>query len=213
MTRNDGRGDRVAMLGHVPQRSAPGRRPVTTRDRISAVAIDLFTERGFDETSVDDIADAAGIARRTLFRYYPSKNAVPWGDFDTHLDAMRDLLADIPAELPIADALVRALVAFNEVPPGDRENHRRRMSLLLGVPALQAHSMLMYADWRQVVAEFCARRMGVDAAAHRPQTIGWLCLGTALAAYEQWLADPDADLTVLIIDGGRVLVDGIAALH
>lgn len=57
--------------------------------------------------------------------------------------------------------------------------------------------MLMYADWRQVIAGFCAARLGIDADGHLPQTIGWLCLGTALAAYEQWLAAP-ADLIELI---------------
>ena len=48
-------------------------------DHITDVALDLFASRGFDEVSVDDIAQAAGIARRTLFRYYSSKNAIPWG--------------------------------------------------------------------------------------------------------------------------------------
>ncbi|MGV9858582.1 mycofactocin system transcriptional regulator [Gordonia sp. NPDC003425] len=194
-------------------RAAPGRRPITTRAQISAVAIDLFTQRGFDETSVDDIADAVGIARRTLFRYHPSKNAIPWGDFDAHLDDMRALLTAIPAELPIADALTEALVSFNRVPADQTGSHRRRMSLLLGVPALQAHSMLMYAEWRQVVAEFCAARLGLAEGHHIPQTIGWLCLGTALAAYEQWLADADADLTALIVDGCTTLSDGLRALH
>ncbi|MBD0324248.1 MAG: TetR family transcriptional regulator, partial [Aldersonia sp.] len=56
-----------------------GRRPATTKDRISAVGIELFTEQGFDETSIEQIAEAAGIARRTFFRYFPSKNALPWG--------------------------------------------------------------------------------------------------------------------------------------
>ena len=85
--------------------ASPGRRPITTRDEISTIAIDMFTEAGFENTSVDDIADAAGIARRTLFRYYPSKNAICWGDFDAHLDEMRTLLSEIPAHLPIAQAL------------------------------------------------------------------------------------------------------------
>ncbi len=59
-----------------------GRRPPSTsREGLSAVGIELFRERGFDETSVDEIAEAAGIARRTFFRYFPSKNAVPWGRF------------------------------------------------------------------------------------------------------------------------------------
>lgn len=203
------RSDSPATVG---RRTPAGRRPLTSRAQISAIAIDLFAERGFDETSVDDIAEAAGIARRTLFRYYPSKNAVPWGDFDAHLDVMRALLAHIPTELPIADALLEALVSFNRVPPAEQDSHRRRMALLLGVPALQAHSMLMYADWRHVIAEFCATRLGVSEHDHLPQTIGWLCLGAALAAYEQWLADPNSDLERLIAEGGRTLAQGVGAL-
>ncbi len=83
------------------------------------------------------------------------------------------------------------------------------MQLLLGVPSLQAHSMLMYADWRHVIAEFCAHRLGLDEGDHLPQTIGWLCLGTALAAYEQWLAHPDADLDALIRAGCATLAAGL----
>ena len=74
-----------------------GRRPATTKDRISEVGLTLFASRGFDDTSIDDIADAAGIARRTFFRYFPSKNALPWGDFDVHLGQMRRDLLDIHA--------------------------------------------------------------------------------------------------------------------
>ncbi|MGC4936067.1 mycofactocin system transcriptional regulator [Gordonia sp. DT30] len=193
--------------------TASGRRPRTTRAQISAIAIDLFTTVGFEETSVDDIADAVGVARRTLFRYFPSKNAIPWGDFDAHLNDLRAMLAEIPAGLPIAEAVTRALIAFNAVPDPMLDSHRRRMQLLLGVPSLQAHSMLMYADWRQVIAEFCAHRLGLADDDHLPQTIGWMCLGTALAAYEQWLADADADLEELIRAGCRVLANGVAALH
>ena len=191
----------------------PGRRPVTSHAQISTIAIDLFTRKGFDETSVDDNAEAAGIARRTLFRYFPSKNAIAWGDFAAHLDAMRTRLTLIPDDLPIADALRQALVTFNEIPDGELDNHRRRLRLLLEVPALQAHSMIMYADWRQVIATFCAARLGADSNEHLPQAIGWLCLGTALAAYEQWLADPGADLLALIEAGSDLLADGVGALH
>ena len=52
------------------------RRRSTTQDHITDVSLDLFASRGFDEVSVDDVARAAGIARRTLFRYYSSKNAI-----------------------------------------------------------------------------------------------------------------------------------------
>ncbi|MFT3900855.1 MAG: mycofactocin system transcriptional regulator [Gordonia sp. (in: high G+C Gram-positive bacteria)] len=191
------------------------RRPVTTRTRISDLAIDLFDRNGFDDTSVDDIAAAAGIARRTLFRYYPSKNAIAWGDFDVHLDDMRTLLDTLPDDLPLADALGQALVAFNDVPEEEAARHRRRMRLLLTVPALQAHSMLMYADWRATIATYAAGRLRQGAADYEPQLIAWLALGTALAAYDQWLADPDepsaARLRSLLVEGSRLLSVGIDA--
>ncbi|QKT08228.1 mycofactocin system transcriptional regulator [Gordonia sp. X0973] len=191
------------------------RQPITTTTRISEVAIDLFDRHGFEETSVDDIAAGAGIARRTLFRYFASKNAVAWGDFDVHLEQMRRLLDSLPNSLPLAEALATALVEFNDLPESEAPLHRRRMTLLLTVPALQAHSMLMYGDWRQAIAGYAARRLRGHPDEHLPQLIGWLALGTALAAYEQWLAD-DTDpsarrLRELLVEGSSLLAVGIDA--
>ncbi len=75
----------MVRCGRTPSTGLAGGAP-RRWDHITNVAIDLFAARGFDEVSVDDVAEAAGIARRTLFRYYPSKNALPWGDFDAHLE-------------------------------------------------------------------------------------------------------------------------------
>ncbi len=166
-----------------------GRRRSTTWDQLSNVAIDLFADRGFDAVSVDDVAHAAGIARRTLFRYYPSKNALPWGDFDAHLDRMRDQLDHLDPRVPIGDALRTALLAFNTFDETETARHRRRMRVILQTAELQAYSMTMYAGWRAVVAAFVARRMGVDAGDLVPQTVAWTMLGVALSAYEHWLAD------------------------
>ncbi|WP_433606680.1 mycofactocin system transcriptional regulator [Prescottella agglutinans] len=182
-----------------------GRRPTTTRDRIAAVGIDLFAARGFDDTSVDDIAEAAGIARRTFFRYFPSKNAVPWGDFDAHLTEMRTLLAEIPDDVPLLDGMISALLAFNTFPPEVAEAHRERMRLIFVVPALQAYSVVMYDGWRKVIAEYVARRMRLDPCDQLPRTVGYMMLGVALAAYETWLTDDSLDLIDLLTEGSRIL--------
>lgn len=190
-----------------------GRRPTTTRDRIAAVGIDLFAARGFDETSVDDIAEAAGIARRTFFRYFPSKNAVPWGDFDAHLSEMRTLLAEMPDDMSILDALISAVIEFNTFPPEVTEGHRRRMELIFVVPALQAYSVVMYDGWRMVIAEYVAHRLRLAPTDQLPRTVGYLMLGVAMGAYETWLADDSLDLIDLLTKGSRVLYTGLSELH
>ena len=188
-----------------------GRRRTTSWDHISDVAIDLFMAQGFDEVSVDDVAAAAGIARRTLFRYYPSKSALPWGDFDAHLGKMRALLADLDPEVPIRDALRAALLAFNSFDDPDR--HRQRMRLILETEALQAYSMTMYAGWRAVVATFVAGRLGVTPADLVPQTVAWTMLGVALAAYGHWLEDEAVSLPAALGDAFDLLAPGLAGLE
>jgi TetR/AcrR family transcriptional regulator, regulator of mycofactocin system len=190
-----------------------GRRRSTTWDHISNVAIDLFAARGFDEVSVDDVAHAAGIARRTLFRYYPSKNALPWGDFDAHLEHMRDLLAGVDPDVPIGDALRTALLAFNTFDETETARHRQRMRVILETAALQAYSMTMYAGWRAVVAEFVAKRLGAKPEHLVPQTVAWTMLGIALSAYEHWLADESVPLAQALGDAFDTVRPGLDELE
>jgi mycofactocin system transcriptional regulator len=189
-----------------------GRRRSTTTDHISNVAIDLFAAQGFDEVSVDDVAEAAGIARRTLFRYYPSKNALPWGDFDAHLDHMRDLLNDVEPDVPIVEALRTALLAFNSFGEQETARHRQRMRVILETAALQAYSMTMYGGWRAVVAAFVAQRLGAKTEDLVPQTVAWTMLGVALSAYEHWLADETVSLAQALGDAFDTVSDGLQAL-
>jgi len=119
-----------------------GRRRITSRAEIEQAAFGLFGHRGFEQTTVDEIAAAAGIGRRTFFRYFPSKNDVPWGEFDAELARMRIRLAAAPPQEPLMDAIRRAIVEFNRVAPEQLPAHRQRMQLILRVPALQAHSTL-----------------------------------------------------------------------
>jgi TetR/AcrR family transcriptional regulator, regulator of mycofactocin system len=189
-----------------------GRRRSTSWDHISNVAIDLFAARGFDDVSVDDVAEAAGIARRTLFRYYPSKSALPWGDFEAHLTHMRDLLADLDPDVPIGDALRTALLAFNTFDDAETARHRQRMRVILQTAALQAYSMTMYAGWRAVVATFVARRLGAKDDDVVPQTVAWTMLGVALSAYEHWLADESVSLMRALGDAFDTVSDGLKSL-
>jgi TetR/AcrR family transcriptional regulator, regulator of mycofactocin system len=184
--------------GSAMSRVRTGRPPATSREEIERIALELFSRRGFEETTIEDIAVAAGISRRTFFRYYASKNDVVWGQFDALLAALDEWLAATPDDVPMIDALTTAVVRFNSLPPEAVPQHRSRMSLILHVSALQAHSTLRYADWRAVIARFAARRLGEPVDALGPQLVGHVALGAAVAAYERWLHDDSADLADLL---------------
>jgi len=185
-----------------------GRRPSTSRAQLEQHALRLFAARGFDEVTVEDIAAAAGIGRRTFFRYYRSKNDTVWGDFGGELQRMREVLAGYPRATPMMDALREAIVDFNRLDAAQVPWHRLRMRLILEVPALQAHSTLMYAEWRAVVAEFAADRLGRTADTLLPQVVAYACLGAAVAAYEQWLRQDGSDLADFLDEALRALTPG-----
>jgi len=183
----------------------PGRRRATSRAELEQAAFALFAVRGFDATTVDEIAAAAGIGRRTFFRYFPSKNDIPWGAFEDELERMRIRLKACPPEVPLADAIRVALIDFNRVAPEQVPLHRRRMELILRVPTLLAHSTLRFTAWREVVAEFVAERTGHRQDDLAPQAVAHAVLGVAVAAYEHWLDDQGSDLPALLDDAMRQL--------
>ncbi|MBW0013149.1 mycofactocin system transcriptional regulator [Mycobacterium sp.] len=196
----------------VPQ-SRVGRRRSTTPGHITDVALELFAARGFADVSVDDVARAAGIARRTLFRYYASKNAILWGDFDAHLAHLQELLDEVDPQVPLAEALREALLAFNTFDECETARHRQRMRVILETSELQAYSMTMYAGWREVMAGFVAHRLGVKAADPLPQTVAWTMLGVALSAYEHWLGDESVSLPAALGDAFDVVGAGLERLE
>jgi mycofactocin system transcriptional regulator len=168
---------------------AVGRPPATTSAELEHAALALFYDKGFDDTTVDDIARAAGISRRTFFRYYASKNDVAWGDFDEHLARFQAHFDAVAPTVPMTTALLECILAFNDFSDEELPWLRRRMTLLLGVPALQAHSVLRYAAWCDIVAGFVARRSGGSQGTLHAQVMARCALGAAVAAYEHWLED------------------------
>ena len=111
-------------------------------------------------------------------------------------------------EQPLMDALGEAVVASNRYEGADLAELRIRMTLITSVPSLQAHSMLRYAAWRAVVAEFAAGRLGTDADDLAPQAIGHAALGISMAAFQQWVRRPGSDLERLLREAYALLARG-----
>lgn len=158
-----------------------------------------------------DIAGEVGVGTRTLFRYYASKNDIPWGQFDLTLSNFRLLLDAQPAEIPVHEAVHRAVVEFNRFPADSQPSHRERMRLILRTPELQAHSVLKYAGWRRVIAEYVGRRLDRDPDSWVPLAAGHVSLALALTAYERWLDDPNADIVDAVQHAMESLQDYLQA--
>ncbi|MET8209914.1 mycofactocin system transcriptional regulator [Streptomyces sp. NPDC005373] len=197
----------------VVDRSAKGGRPrVTSRADLERIGFELFAQQGFDATTVDDIAGAAGIGRRTFFRYFASKNDLVWGDFEEQLAGFRKLLAGADQAAPIMEALRAAVVDFNRFDASVVPWHRQRMELILTVPTLQADATLRYASWRGIVTEFVARHLGQPESDVVPRLIGHSVLAAAVAAYEHWLAREDVELSAVLDMAIRRLDEGFGAV-
>lgn len=188
-----------------------GRPSVTNHGAIERAAFELFEAQGFDATTMDQIADALGVGRRTLFRYFRSKNDIPWGQFDESLRNFRNQLAAQPEDRPLIEAIHRCIVSFNEFDAAAIPQHRIRMQLILTTPALQAHSALRYAAWRRVIAEHVAARTGSQPDDPTPRLIGHVSLALAVSSYETWLASPDRVLTDVLDEAMKSLTGFVAA--
>jgi mycofactocin system transcriptional regulator len=166
----------------------------TSIEAVEKAALELLAVRGFDDTSAEDIAAAAGISRRTFFRYFGTKNNIPFGNYAALLRELEDWLVSQPDDRPMFEVIVEAVVRFNRVHTDGPVAHRERMELIMHTPALRANAALVNAEWQAVLARYAAARMGEPADALGPQLVAHVSLGAASAAYEQWLRDESSDL-------------------
>jgi AcrR family transcriptional regulator len=103
---------RVTLPGTVEADSPRrGRPPRTSARELELIALRLFTEYGFDATTIEQIATEAGVSERTFFRYFGSKASVLWSEFDTEVGAIRGALARTPPDVPMLEAIRRAVIS------------------------------------------------------------------------------------------------------
>jgi mycofactocin system transcriptional regulator len=191
----------------VPRR---GRPPATSSDELRRIALRLFVENGFEATTIEQITSEAGVSERTFFRYFGSKSAVLWTDFDAEVDAIRVALAAVPDDVPLMEAIRQVVVSVNHYQASDIPELRMRMNLIASVPALSSSAAEHYDAWERAVIEFAARRLGQPAGGLYPMAIGRSVLAVCRAAYDRWSARADADLTGYLDTALKALATGFA---
>jgi AcrR family transcriptional regulator len=171
----------------------------SARDRLAQAAFELFDEHGYEQTTVDDITERAGLGRTTFFRYYRSKEDVIFPDHDLMVKQLRDRLASASRQtalVAVSDAV--RLVLLHYLEEGDVA--RRRYALTSTVPALRDREIASVARYQRLFRDFITDWTGEDG---EPVSLRAEIMAAAVVAahnhvLRRWLrgeaADPLADL-------------------
>jgi len=156
-------------------------------DRLVDAAFALFAERGYEHTTVDDIAERAKVGRTTFFRYYRSKEDVIFPEHDVLIAAVRQRLetsTDSTAILAVTDAVRLVLLRYLE--EGDRA--RLRYSLTSRVAALRDREIASAARYQRLFREFIAGWMGpANGAALRAELMAASVVAAHNYVLRRWL--------------------------
>lgn len=199
---------RTAPPARLSQRSAQKR---ATREALAEAAVRLFADRGFDETTVGEIAAEAGVTERTFFLHFPTKQAAAFPDHQEYLEQFRLALAARPDGVDVLEHL-RLVTGVGMRLKEQSQIRRPRMRLLARVPALADHDARMDRDYEEVIADHLIEEWGDDLEARvRARSTANVVLAVARAAFHEWAFD-DAIDPVLATDAvlARVLVPGFA---
>ena len=179
------------------------------RGRLAQAALELYRERGFDQTTVTEIAERVGLTERTFFRYFADKREVLfWGQ-----DRLRELyVSTIEAAPETASPFDMVAAALEAAVPVFRERHafaRQRQAVIAANPGLQERELLKRAALASAMADALRRRGVTDPAASLAAEVGVIAFRTAFA---RWVSAPDEhDLSQLIresLDQLKVMIAG-----
>lgn len=155
-----------------------------TRELIADSALELISEKGYDETTYDDVADKAGVSRSTVFRYFPEKEEFLFARDVDHLRALQTLLRASQAKADDTVALHRVMIDFARHMERD-ETLAARARLVVLVPRLLARSLAIRNAWEELIARdlACGGRPAME---HR--VMAATVVGAMYAAVGEWQA-------------------------
>ena len=191
------------------------RKKQKTRDQLFHAAVKLFKDKGFENTTVEEIADAALVSRRTFFRYFQTKEAVVFAQVPGAMDHFRTLLSEIHEdETPIA-AVKRAALFMADEYMANREEIVALQKVVNASPALIGMETQIDLGWEGAIAETLAERMGGSPRAQRiGRLYGGALIGVIRATLREWMASEGTlDLRELGRESFELIERGFVAEH
>lgn len=168
-----------------------GRWEPDARGRLQQAALALYTERGFDQTTVAEIAERAGLTERTFFRYFADKREVLFGGQGPLLEKLTEGVAGAPDSAAPLDAVNTGLQEASAFFDGRRDGSRLRQQVIHANPALQERELTKRSAISAAMADGLRRRGVAETTARLTGEAG---AAVFQLAFEQWLADDDHDL-------------------
>lgn len=157
------------------------RKKEQTRRNIEDAALRLFAERGYQATTVAEIAEAADIAPRTFFAYFPSKEAVLFADFDASFEALGAHMEQRGSDATTFDAVRAWIGTLIDDADHDHERDACRRRLIDGNEALEAHERHLMGRFERLLAENVARDLGDDPDDLQPRLVAAAAIAALMA--------------------------------
>ena len=177
------------------------------RGRLEQAALELYSERGFDQTTVAEIAERAELTERTFFRHFADKREVLFWGQHALIELVTTRIADAPESASPLDAVGEALQAIGSVFEGRREIARRRQVVIDANPGLQERELIKLASLADAIAD-ALRHRGV--AAQAAEMAAEMAVGVFKVAFGRWLSTPEK--TEEKTDLANVIGDALAEL-
>ena len=171
----------------------------SVRAKIAQSVFTMFAERGFEETTATEAAEAAGISRASFFRYFSSKEEAVFAAQEAIGEEIAAALAERPADEETWTAMRRAFDAGVRSYERNPIEALKRVRLARGTPALRAHELERQQQWRQMISDVLAPRLGLEPGNVRAEAVAGAAMAAFAAAIFSWAEEgEEADLIALI---------------
>ena len=196
---------------------APGRRErkkQRTRDDLMYQAARLFAANGFDETTTEDIAEAADLSQRTFFRHFSSKEAVLYGDMDELRLRVRHALVERPPDEPAIEAVRRAIMTLADNYEAERDHRFLQAELAAAYPSVSAYSRaVVQAEWEKELIEAISDRLGVDPTLDpRPEIVAGAAMSALRVSIRKWTMSGGREHLPELVDDAFDALAGLSQL-
>lgn len=171
-----------------------GRWEPGARERLERAALELYVERGFEQTTVAEITNRAGLTERTFFRHFADKREVLFAGQAEVLEACTKAVSDASEAAAPLDAVAEALRTISARLQERRELSRQRQTVIAANAGLQERELLKLALLASATADVLRRRGVAEPTASLIAEAG---VAVFKVAYERWIGEP----------GGRTLAD------